>query len=162
MLRSATLAVIAFLALIVVTRSAQAGRVVQFEILMDGKVVLHAYRLDQEEGFDIAWNYLKTQPVQNPAERFVFGAEETARLKAFQPEVENDDPKKAVIKGNCRIFCRYAGDISVKEIRLLRKDEKSPWFIDPKQVDEMAKVRTIDKAMRTREQVDAAAKENQT
>ena len=159
MRRSATIAVIAFLALIVVTRSAQAGRVVQFEILVDGKVVLHAYRLDQGEGFDIAWNHLKTQPVQNPAERFVLSAEETARLKAFQPEIDKDDPKKAVIKGNCRIFCRYAGDISVKEIRLVRKDEKAPWFIDPKQVDEMAKVRTIDKAMRTREQVDAAAKE---
>ena len=79
MRRSATIAVIAFLALIVVTRSAQAGRVVQFEILVDGKTVLHASRLDQGEGFNIAWNYLKTQPVQNPAERFVFSAEETAR-----------------------------------------------------------------------------------
>ena len=39
MRRSATIAVIAFLALIVVTRSVQAGRVVQFEILVDGKEV---------------------------------------------------------------------------------------------------------------------------
>lgn len=144
---------------VLVGGSAEAARVVQFEILHDDKIVLHVRLLDQGEAdFDAAWNYLKTRPLKNPVDTFLHSREETERLKAFRIEPSKEDPLKATLQGNYRIFCRYAGDIKCDELRLVRKDENSPWFIDPKQVDELADKRTIDPARRTRAQVDAATK----
>lgn len=152
----ATLALVLWL---VGGRAALAGRVVYFEILLDGKIVLDVQTLDEgEAGPDAAWNYLKTHPLTNPADSFVLSPDETARLKTFKIVPSKDDPRKATLSGKIRIFCRYAGDVRCDELRLVRKDEKAPWFIDPKQVDELAKKRTVDPARRVREQVDAAVK----
>jgi hypothetical protein len=149
-----------FLTSLATVSSAEAGRVVLFEILVDGKVVLHVQKLDQGEAAGTAWNYLKTQPLTNPAENFVVSDEEGAACKAFQEQLaKSAGETKTTIQGKCRIFCRYAGDITVSELRLVRANPKAPWFIDPDQVDEMAKKRTVDAAMRTRGQVDAAVKE---
>jgi hypothetical protein len=133
-----------------------AGRVVEFEILVDGKVVLHLHKLDQGEGPDTAWGYLKTNPLKNPAETYLVSDAEAARLKNFYAELNKAGDTKATLKGKCRIFCRYAGDVTVDELRLVRANAKAPWFLDPAQVDELAKKRHIDPAMRTRGQVDAA------
>lgn len=147
---------IMIVALFVLSASAEAGRVVSFDVLVDGKVVLSAHRLDQGDGFDTAWNYLKTLPLKNPADGFVVSDAEKVRLQKFMDELNKQGPTKATLKGKCRIFCRYAGDVTVDELRLVRKDAQSPWQLDPAQVDELAKKRTIDKQMRTREQLDEA------
>lgn len=139
--------------------SAQAARVVQFEILVDGQVVLTVYTHDQGgASADTVWGYLKTEPTKNPAEVFVHSAEETERLKAFQAELNKAGENKTSLKGKCRIFCRYGGDVTVDELKLVRANAKAPWFIDPAQVDELAKKRTVDLARRTRGQVDEAGK----
>lgn len=152
-------AAVALVCLLLGGRSALAGRVVYFEILLDGKIVLDLKTLDEgEAGPDAAWDYLKTRPLNNPADSFVLSPEETARLKAFKIVPAKDDPLKATLSGKVRIFCRYAGDARCDALRLVRKDEKAPWLIDPKQVDELAKKRTVDPARRVRAQVDAAAK----
>lgn len=135
---------------------AHAGRVVTFEILLDGQIVLQANRLDQGEPANTAWNYLKSLPVKNPAELYVQKPEEEERLKKFYAELDKQGPTKATLKGKCRIFCRYAGDVTVDELRLVRKDPRSPWYIDPMQVDQLAKKRVIDREMRTRDQVDSS------
>jgi hypothetical protein len=148
-----------FLAFLTSASSAQAGRVVLFEISVDGKVVLHVQKLDRGEPADTAWDYLKTTELTNPAENFVVSDEQAAICKAFQEQLAKSPAEtKTTIQGKCRVFCRYAGDITVDELRLVRTNAKAPWFIDPAQVEEMAKKRTIDAAMRTREQVDAAGK----
>ncbi|MFY8200979.1 MAG: hypothetical protein ACOVLE_09935, partial [Pirellula staleyi] len=108
---------------------------------------------------ETAWKYLKTARVVNPADLYVVSEKEAERLNAFHAKLNAGEPTKATMKGKCRIFCRYAGDISIDEIRLVRKTSKDPWFIDPIQVDEMAKKRTIDPQKRTREQVDRATAE---
>jgi hypothetical protein len=145
-----------YLALLALASTAQAGRVVLFEIIVDGQVVLHVQKLDQGEAADIAWNYLKTVQLTNPAENYVVGEEQAAICKAFQERLAKTAVgDKVTIQGKCRIFCRYAGDIRVDELRLVRASAKAPWFLDPAQVDEMAKKRTIDKDLKARSQVDA-------
>lgn len=136
------------------SQDAQAGRVVTFEIMVDGRLVLSANTLDQGEPAATAWNYLKSLPLKNPSTVWVLPPEEKARMTAYYAELDKQGPKNATLKGKCRIFCRYAGDVTVDELRLVRKDPKSPWYIDPAQVDELAKRRTVDRAMRTRDQVD--------
>lgn len=138
------------------SREAQAGRVVVFEILVDGQVVLEVIRLDQGEPAATAWTYLKSTPAENPAKHRVLAADDEARINAFVAQLDKQGPTTATLKGKCRIFCRYAGDVTVDELRLVRKDRNSPWFVDPAQVDELAKKRVVDAAMRTRKQVDAA------
>ena len=138
------------------SQDAQAGRVVTFEILVDGKLVLSANTLDQGEPAATAWNYLKKLPLRNPSTVWVLPPEEKARMTAFYAELDKQGAKNATIEGECRIFCRYAGDVTVDELRLVRKDAKSPWYIDPAQVDELAKRRRVDPAKLTREQVDGA------
>lgn len=139
------------------TGSAQAARVVQFEILVDGQVVLTVYTHDQGgASADTVWGYLKTEPAKNPAEVFVVSGEDAERLKAFHAELNKTSGKTTTLKGKCRIFCRYGGDVTVDELRLVRANAKAPWFVDPAQVDELAKKRTVDPARRTRGQVDAA------
>jgi hypothetical protein len=150
---------LAWLAMLLVVQTAQAGRVVLFEVLVDGNVVMNAQLLDQGEDAETAWRYLKTTRVVNPADLYVVSEKEAERLKAFHDKLNAGEPTKATMKGKCRIFCRYAGDISIDEIRLVRKTPKDPWFIDPIQVDDMAKKRTVDPQKRTREQVDRATAE---
>lgn len=135
---------------------AQAARVVQFEILVDGQVVMTVNSHDQGgANADAVWNYLKTEAAKNPADVYVVSGEEAERLKAFHAELSKTSGNKTTLKGKYRIFCRYGGDVTVDELKLVRANAKAPWFIDPLQVDELAKKRTIDPAMRTRGQVDA-------
>ncbi|MFM8930259.1 MAG: hypothetical protein ACKOS8_00090, partial [Gemmataceae bacterium] len=49
---------------------------------------------------------------------------------------------------------RYAGDATTDSLTLIRKDAKSPWTIDPAEVQRLATTRTIDPARRTRVQID--------
>jgi hypothetical protein len=132
------------------------GRVVSFEILYDGQVVFEGHLLDEGASFDTAWNYLKTLPLKNPTETYAISDEkELERLAKFHEEfdqwVEGD---KATVTGKIRIFCRYAGDIEIDELRLVRTKDKKAWMMDREQVQEMAEKRTIDKQMRTRERLD--------
>jgi len=150
---------LAWMTILIVAQTAQAGRVVLFEVLVDGNVVMNAQLLDQGADSDTAWKYLKTTRVVNPTDFYVVSDKEAERLKAFHTKLNTGEPTTATITGKCRIFCRYAGDISIDEIRLVRKTPKDPWFIDPNQVDEMAKKRTVDPKARTREQVDRATAE---
>jgi hypothetical protein len=149
------LVIAGLVACLALANSAQAGRVVQFEILVDGKVVLILHKLDQGEAADTVWGYLKTDPVKNPGDVYLVGAEEAARLKTFQDELNKTGQNKVTLKGKCRIFCRYGGDVTVDELRFVRASAKAPWFLDPAQVDELAKRRRVDAAKRVREQVDA-------
>jgi hypothetical protein len=128
--------------------------VVTFEVLVDGQLVLAANRLDMGEAAETAWNYLKSLPLNNPAKLWNVSPEDEARLNAFSDKLDKQGPTKATLKGKCRIFCRYAGDVTVEELRLVRKDPSAPWFLDPLQVDELAKKRVVDPAARTRTQVD--------
>lgn len=138
------------------TGPAWAGRVVQFDILVDGQVVLVAGTLDRGEAdFDRVWDYLKSLPLVDPAVRFVLAPEEKTRLAAFQQQLAARATDNAVtLAGEIRIFCRYAGDVTVKQLRLVRDRPNLPWYIEPRQVDEMAKLRTVDPQRRTRAQVD--------
>lgn len=132
------------------------GRVVSFEILYDGQVVLEGHLLDEGESFDTAWSYLKTLPLKNPTETYAISDEkERERLAKFHDEfdqwVEGD---KAIVTGKIRIFCRYAGDIEIDELRLVRTRDKKAWTMDREQVQELAEKRTIDKQMRTGKRLD--------
>jgi hypothetical protein len=153
------LLILGLVACLALASSAQAGRVVQFEILVDGKVVLTLHKLDQGEAADTVWGYLKTDPVKNPSDVYLVSAEEAERLKAFQDWLNKTGENKVALKGKYRIFCRYGGDVTVDELRLVRASAKALWFLDPAQVDELAKRRTVDGAQRVRAQVDAAQPE---
>jgi tetratricopeptide (TPR) repeat protein len=135
-----------------------AGRVIQFEILVDDQVVLVATTLDNgEKSPDEVWRGLTDLPVQNPAKRFVVSEQESLRLSAFHEQVEAQaQGNTAVLRGKIRIFCRYAGDITVDTLRLTRQNARTPWYVDPDQVDAMATVRTVDPRRRSRSQVDQA------
>jgi hypothetical protein len=137
--------------------TAQAARVVQFEILVDGQIVLTVFTHDQGGAdADKVWGYLKSEPARNPADVYVVTGADAERLKTFHAELSKITENKTTLKGKCRVFCRYGGDVTVDELKLVRASNKAPWFIDPAQVDELAKKRTVDPAKRTRGQVDAA------
>lgn len=138
---------------------AHAARVVQFEILVDGQIVLTVYTGDQgEDDADKVWARLKTEPARNPADVFVVTEAEADRLRTFHADLNRSANNKATLTGKCRIFCRYGGDVTVAELKLVRANAKAPWFIDPNQVDELAKTRTVDAAKRSRSQVDGELK----
>ncbi|HEX3149288.1 MAG TPA: hypothetical protein VHR66_14535 [Gemmataceae bacterium] len=112
-------------------QSAQAGRVVQFEVLIDGKVVLEGHRLDSGQGPDAVWPYLKTLQFE-PQNGFVV-------------PVAIDDPLKATLKGKIRIFARYGGDVTVEELALVRDKKDNPkWRLDPKEVERTTRLRKVD------------------
>jgi hypothetical protein len=119
-------------------QSAHAGRVVQFEILIDGKVVLEAIRLDEGQNPDIAWGYLNTLQFEPQ--------------NGFTVPANTDDPLKARLKGKVRIFCRYGGDVSVDELVLVRdKKENTKWKLDTKEVERTMKLRKVDPKAKVRE-----------
>lgn len=132
------------------------GRVVSFEVLYDGKIVFEGHRLDEGANFDTTWNYLKTLPLKNPTDSFVISDEkERERLAKFHEDFEQwVDGDTATVTGKIRIFCRYAGNIEIEELRLVRTNDKKAWVMDPEQVQELAEKRTIDKQMRTRKRFD--------
>jgi hypothetical protein len=153
------LAVAALLTAMVTSTQALAGRVVMFDILIDGQVVLAAGTLDQgERSPDQVWSELGSMPLYNPAKKFVLSATETERLNAFEKTLESmAKGDRLVLKGKIRIFCRYAGDVRTNSLTLIRKDAKSPWTIDPAEVERLAATRKVDPARRTRDQFDRDA-----
>jgi hypothetical protein len=134
------------------------GRVVQFDILLDGKTILVAGHLDDGGAKpDEVWRELSELDLRNPARRFVLSEEETERLMEYERHLESMAKDNRVkIEGKIRIFCRYGGDITVDALTLLRKDVKSPWRIDSRQVLEMMDKRFVDPQRRTMEQLDRA------
>jgi hypothetical protein len=142
----------------VVTLRANLGRVVQFDILLDGKKILVAGHLDDGgPNADDVWRELAELDLQNPAKRFVLSEEETDRLMEYERQLESMAKDNRVkIEGKIRIFCRYGGDISLDSLTLMRKDARSPWRIDSKQVMEMMGKRFVDPQRRTMEQLDRA------
>ncbi|MFN7732325.1 MAG: hypothetical protein ACK5OB_10485 [Pirellula sp.] len=132
------------------------GRVVSFEVLYDGKIVFEGHRLDEGASFDTTWNYLKSLPLKNPTESYVISDEkERERLAKFHEDFDQwVDGDTATVTGKIRIFCRYAGNIEIEELRLVRTSDKKAWRMDPEQVQELSEKRTVDKQMRTRERFD--------
>ena len=137
---------------------ANLGRVVQFDILLDGKKILVAGHLDDGgQSPDEVWRELSDLDVQNPTRRSVMSEEETDRLMEYERHLESMAKENRVkIEGKIRIFCRYGGDITVDSLTLVRKDARSPWRIDSKQVMEMMSKRMVDPQRRTMEQLDRA------
>jgi hypothetical protein len=137
---------------------ANLGRVVQFDILLDGKKILVAGHLDDGgPNADEVWRELSDLDVQNPARRSVMSEEETDRLMEYERHLESMAKENRVkIEGKIRVFCRYGGDISLDSLTLMRKDARSPWRIDSKQVMEMMSKRMVDPQRRTMEQLDRA------
>jgi hypothetical protein len=83
--------------------------------------------------------------------------EETDRLMEYERHLESMAKENRVkIEGKIRVFCRYGGDISLDSLTLMRKDARSPWRIDSKQVMEMMSKRMVDPQRRTMEQLDRA------
>ena len=119
-------------------QSAQAGRVVQFEILIDGKVVLEVHRLDEGQNPEMAWGYLKALQFEPQ--------------NGFGVPANTDDPLKATLKGKIRIFARYGGDVTVEELMLVRDNkEDAKWRLDPKEVERTMKLRKVDPKAKVRE-----------
>jgi hypothetical protein len=111
---------------------------VQFEIPLDGKVVLEAHRLDQGQEPDVVWDYLKGLEFQPE--------------KDFRVPVDPDNPLQATLKGKVRIFARYGGDVTVSTLRLVRdRKELDKWRLDPKEVEKTLKLRKVDPRARVRE-----------
>jgi hypothetical protein len=137
---------------------ANLGRVVQFDILLDGKKILVAGHLDDGgPNADEVWRELSDLDVQNPTRRSVMSEEETDRLMEYERHLESMAKENRVkIEGKIRVFCRYGGDISLDSLTLMRKDARSPWRIDSKQVMEMMSKRMVDPQRRTMEQLDRA------
>jgi hypothetical protein len=158
-MRTLFLGVAALLTMLMSSSRAMAGRVVMFDILLDGKVILAAGTLDQgERSPDQVWSELSSMPLYNPAKKFVLSATETERLNAFEKTLEPmAKGDRLVLKGKIRIFCRYAGDARTDSLTLIRKDAKSPWTIDPAEVERLAPTRKVDPARRTRDQIDREA-----
>lgn len=158
-MRSLLLGLTALLTMLISGSQAMAGRVVMFDILLDGRVILAAGTLDQgERSPDQVWRDLGSMPLYNPAGKFVHSAAETERLNAFEKTLESmAKGDRLVLKGKVRIFCRYAGDARTDSLILIRKDAKSPWTIAPAEVERLAASRTVDPARRTRDQVDSDA-----
>src|SRR5688572_23628022 len=107
---------------------ALAARVVQFEILVDGQVVLDAQRGDEGgASADTVWAYLRGLEFR-PA-------------KGAAVAADPGDPLRATLKGKVRIFARYGGDAEVDTLTLVRDKEGGAWKVDPKEVERTAKVR---------------------
>lgn len=138
------------------------GRVVDFEFVVQGLEVFEATTLDEGEGPDTVWGYLKTLPIVQVGSRGERAEAELEALKSFHerllPLVQNN---RLEVPGPVRIFCRYGGDVTVESLVLVRDDEKQPWYMDPGQVDETAQRRKIDPQRRTRERWDAWQQQNQ-
>lgn len=140
---------------------AHAGRVISFDILLDNQIVLTAGKLDNgSPSPEAVWKDLASLSLHNPAKRFVLNNAETERLNAFEQSLEHRArDNRLVLQGKIRIFCRYAGDATTDTLTLIRKDAKSPWTIDPAEVERLAATRTIDPARRTRDQIDRQSRE---
>jgi|GEM_PF-1636120 len=155
-MRPLWIALTALVSMLLAQSQAQAERVITFDILLDNQVVLTVGEPDNgSRSPDAVWKDLASNPLQNPAKRFVLNAAERERLNAFEQSLEAmARGNRLVLKGKIRIFCRYAGDATTDSLTLIRKDAKSPWTIDPAEVQRLAATRRIDPARRTREQID--------
>ncbi len=160
-MRSLWIPLPALLAALLTHSQASAGRVVTFDILLDGQVVLAANTLDNGgRSPDEVWRDLGSMPLHNPAKKFVLRASEVERLNAFEKSLEpRVRDNRVVLTGKVRVFCRYAGDATTDSLTLIRKDAKSPWTIDPAEVERLAATRSIDPARRTRDQIDRQSRE---
>jgi hypothetical protein len=79
---------VASLFTLLTVQTASAGRVITFEILVEGNPVLVATTMDRGENDpDQVWAKLKELEFHNPAERFVLSEKETVRLRAFHEDL---------------------------------------------------------------------------
>ncbi len=136
--------------LLFVASEAQAGRVVSFDVLLDGKVVLEGRKLDQGEDADTAWGYLSFLRFEQPNPDYIPEKERPAKGFAIVPD--KDDPLKATLKGKIRVFCRYAGDVELDSLKLVRaKKDGKEWQLAPEEVERTKKLRKVDPKSKVRE-----------
>ncbi|MFO0817518.1 MAG: hypothetical protein U1A77_06225 [Pirellulales bacterium] len=131
-------------------RQAWAVRVVSFEILLDGKLVLRGQVGDNgNANANEVWDYLKTLEFQEPERRFVPEKERAADDFHIVPDEGN--PLQATLRGEIRLFARYGGDIRVKELKLVRATPKATkWRLSPEDFQRTKATRTIDPTKRAR------------
>ncbi len=135
--------------------AAPMGRVVDFEFIVNDVVVFNATTLDEGEGPDTVWSYLKTLPVEKPKNQWGLSDEQTKSLQDFHdglPQLVKNN--RMEVPGPFRIFCRYGGDVTVDNLKLVRDRTDRPWFVDPQQVEETAKTRAVDPQNRSRVRLD--------
>src|SRR5947209_1458942 len=115
---------------LVIGQQAAAARVIHAEIhLLGGRVVLRALTGDDgRAGEDAVWDYLK---------RVSFGGGAKVSIRP-----DPDNPLRATLEGKIKVRIAYGGEVEVSTLRLIRAHKiDDEWKIDPKQVDEMAKVK---------------------
>jgi hypothetical protein len=130
--------------------TAHARRLVEFEILLDGKLILRAHWGDEGEGPDIVWGYLKTLKFKLPEKEYIREKERPA--KDFTVAPDKNDPLRATLKGKIRIFARYGGDVTVNTLELVRdKKDSQEWRLSAKEVERTKKLRKVDPRSKVRD-----------
>jgi hypothetical protein len=122
--------------------TALAGRVVAFEILLDGKVVLQGHKLEGDAVFppNEVWKYLHRMEFHPPFD-----------TPGATVPADADDPLRATLTGKVRIFSRYGGDVEVATLTLVRdKKDDATWRVAPKEVERTFQIRKVDPQARPR------------
>ena len=128
--------------LIFYPQMAQAGRVVDFQIRLDGKLALLAHKLDQGEAPDVVWDYLKTVQFALPPNRH-FGAK-GGYAEGFEVKPDADNPLHATLTGNLQLYCRYGGMVDLTTLKLVRsKPDVETWQIAPEEIERTFKIRNL-------------------
>ena len=120
----------------------QAGRLVDFEIRLDGKLALSGFLID--EGIaapDAVWEYLKTLDFTLPHNR-QFGTK-GGYSEGFVVKPDEKDPLSATLTGKLQIACRYGGGVvEVTSLKLIRKTISSEkWQLAPEEIERTFKLR---------------------
>ncbi len=128
------------------TTPAYARRLIHFEILLDGKVILHATLGDNGKASpDEVWEYLRTVKFAQPTPEQL--PEDERPAADFRILPEPDRPLQARLRGKIRIFNRYGGDIVLTELQLVRSSPHSDqWQLAPAEVSRTAEARTVNRA----------------
>jgi hypothetical protein len=111
-----------------VAQPAFAMRLVRFEILLDGKLVLQAFGGDNgNSDADTLWRKLKGNKLE-PVREFTVAA-------------DANDPLRGTLKGKIVVQEMYGGRAEVDELQLVRDKPDAQWTIAPAEIDRTLKSR---------------------
>ena len=113
---------------LVASQFAVAARYVNYEVSMDGKVVMKTSTWDNgHPDADSVWRGL---------DGLLF-----KEVKGFEAQPDADDALRATLKGNVVIQTAYGGRAEVTQLQLVKESEFAPWKIDPAEVERTLKSR---------------------
>ena len=131
---------LAVCALFLCPHMAQAMRMVDFEIRVDGKLALFGFTGDQGAAPEVVWGYLKTikfkrHPMQH------LGAK-GGYAENFEVKPDANNPLSATLTGNLSLVSRYGGTVKLTSLKLIRaRADTDEWQLAPTEVERTFKLR---------------------